>query len=173
MADRVANIEFDEWTGALPRNVEIHGHNFVLHQDANAGIGGTVWDCSLVLAGYLFSEDFPSGHFTNKIVLELGSGTGLCGLVASHLGAKVILTDVGHHIDLLKRNVSSNCTSDQSNRTSVCEYFWGEPTDFATHFDYIIASDVVYHADLFEPLLRTFEKFVSENVSIYLFIYLY
>ena len=60
-------------------------------------IAGWFWDSPLnlhvfqVLSKYLVNKgsDFISG----RIVLELGSGTGLVGLVAGKLGGKVQITD--------------------------------------------------------------------------------
>ena len=79
-----------------------------LHIDAAPGCGGIAWPAgdvrvcplssdysiqllSQVLAQYL-ARRYP--HVLNdKIVLELGSGTGLVGLVAARLGATVFITD--------------------------------------------------------------------------------
>ena len=48
--------------------------------------GGTVWDAALLLSAYLSRWR----RLQRCCVLELGSGTGLVGLVASRLGAEAI-----------------------------------------------------------------------------------
>ena len=67
------------------------------HEVAHTGL--TVWDSSVVLAKYLERECHSAGRrgglLRGKVVLELGSGAGLVGLAALHLGArKVYCTSV-------------------------------------------------------------------------------
>ena len=69
------------------------------HEVAHTGL--TVWDSSVVLAKYLERECHSAGRrgglLRGKVVLELGSGAGLVGLAALHLGArKVYCTSVSH-----------------------------------------------------------------------------
>jgi predicted nicotinamide N-methyase len=55
--------------------------------------GLTVWDASIVLAKFLEHEKDSRGGvgmLHDKVVLELGSGAGLVGLAALHLGAKKV-----------------------------------------------------------------------------------
>lgn len=62
-----------------------------LSVDASPGCGGIVWPAGQILSNYLVQRD-PS-FLQDKTVLELGSGTGLVGIVAAMLGAKVWVTD--------------------------------------------------------------------------------
>ncbi|KAF7353054.1 Protein-lysine N-methyltransferase EFM6 [Mycena venus] len=59
--------------------------------DASPGCGGVAWPAGEVLAQYLVKRG--SNSLQGKNVLELGSGTGLVGLVAAMLGGTVCLTD--------------------------------------------------------------------------------
>eukprot|EP00966_Prymnesium_polylepis_P111488 2578921-Prymnesium_polylepis.1 len=53
-------------------------------------VGGTVWPCAAALCRWLLEDDVVR----DARVLELGSGTGCCGLFAASLGAaRVVLTD--------------------------------------------------------------------------------
>jgi hypothetical protein len=66
--------------------------NVKLLVDAGPGCGGIAWPAGEVLSQYLVHRgpEFMQG----RRVLELGSGTGLVGLVAAQLGAsKVTITD--------------------------------------------------------------------------------
>jgi predicted nicotinamide N-methyase len=66
------------------------------------------------------------GHGTGirqKTVLEIGSGTGLVGLVAAGLGAEsVIVTDLGHLVPFLDRNIRLNGLAEV---VSAVELEWG------------------------------------------------
>jgi predicted nicotinamide N-methyase len=66
--------------------------NLKLLVDAGPGCGGIAWPAGQVLSNYLVHRH-PQA-LRDQRVLELGSGTGLVGLVAAQLGASnVIITD--------------------------------------------------------------------------------
>lgn len=67
--------------------------------------GGTVWNCAKALTKLIENMDL-----TGMKVLELGSGTGICGIAASMAGANVTITDKKSMKDLLETNVSLNET---------------------------------------------------------------
>lgn len=68
------------------------------------GLGGQLWDGSLVLSSFLQTIDAISSQETLKCV-EVGCGSGLCGLVCAALGAEVVLTD--RFIDLAEKNIQT------------------------------------------------------------------
>ncbi|KAM0975446.1 hypothetical protein ACFX13_018764 [Malus domestica] len=94
-------------------------------------------------------------------ILELGSGTGLVGIAAAAtLGATVTVTDLQHVIPNLLFNVEANVSVLEANGgiVHVAALGWGEAADvevIGREFDLILASDVVYHDHLYEPLLKT------------------
>ncbi|KAH9300105.1 hypothetical protein KI387_011688, partial [Taxus chinensis] len=95
-------------------------------------------------------------------VLELGAGTGMVGIAAALLGAHVAITDLPHVLPNLEFNASANEESLQATKQggsmSVKALRWGEEEDVVKvghNFDLILASDVVYHENLFDPLLLT------------------
>ncbi|POO02533.1 Lysine methyltransferase [Trema orientale] len=94
-------------------------------------------------------------------ILELGSGTGLVGIAAAvTLGAIVTVTDLPHVIPNLQFNVDANSAALTANggTVTVAPLRWGEAGDvelIGREFDVILASDVVYHDHLYEPLLQT------------------
>ncbi|XP_010550414.1 PREDICTED: protein N-lysine methyltransferase METTL21A-like [Tarenaya hassleriana] len=77
-------------------------------------------------------------------ILELGSGTGIVGIAAAAtLSADVTMTDLPHVIERW---------------VHVAPLRWGEAGDvelIGRRFDLILASDVVYHDHLYDPLLET------------------
>ncbi|KAG0012655.1 Methyltransferase-like protein 21D [Entomortierella chlamydospora] len=88
------------------------------------GVGSTIWDAAIVLAKYLERSDLlqltkskSSASSTPINILELGSGTGIVGLVAARIlstkgyhGSKVVLTDKDNVVPLLQRNVENNAS---------------------------------------------------------------
>ena len=76
-------------------------------------------------------------------VLELGCGTGACGLYAAPCGAtEVLLTDGSETLQpLIDTNVASNPAPGCAVRSQ--RYLWGEPLP-AGRFDLAIASDCSY-----------------------------
>ncbi|XVF62029.1 hypothetical protein PTKIN_Ptkin08bG0184200 [Pterospermum kingtungense] len=94
-------------------------------------------------------------------ILELGSGTGLVGIAAAvTLGANVTVTDLPHVIPNLQFNVDANSdvVAKKGGTIKVAPLRWGEDDDVEVvgrGFDLVLASDVVYHDHLFEPLIQT------------------
>lgn len=66
-----------------------------------------VWDAGVVLCKYLESPDCRC-ILAGKTWVDLGSGTGIIGLVAAQLGARVVLTDRCDTLSTLKMNVESH-----------------------------------------------------------------
>ncbi|KAM1701915.1 hypothetical protein TB2_026645 [Malus domestica] len=100
-------------------------------------------------------------------ILELGSGTGIVGIAAAAtLGATVTVTDLPHVIPNLLFNVEANASVLAANGgvVHVAALRWGEAADvekIGREFDLILASDVVYHDHLYEPLLNTLRLLMS------------
>ncbi|KAI0356719.1 hypothetical protein OH77DRAFT_227793 [Trametes cingulata] len=133
--------------------------------DASPGCGGIAWPAGEVLAGYIARK----GGLEGKNVLELGSGTGLVGLVAGKLGARVWITDQAPLLGIMKQNVSLN-NLDAS--VSVMELNWGEPipTDLPKP-DLILAADCVYFEPAFPLLVKTLADLVRDASTEVLFCY--
>ncbi len=71
-------------------------------------MGGTT-KCARVFAQYLFSLYVKDPKvFYQKKVLEVGSGTGLVGMVLARLGAYVVFTDQSCVMELLEANINEN-----------------------------------------------------------------
>lgn len=109
------------------------------------------------------------GSLRGRRVLELGSGTGLGGIVAASLGADVTLTDLPPVLGNLEANLDLNQGGVRAAGGSLAAAAlpWGDAAAIADvaaagrPFDLIIASDVVYYSYLFGPLLQTLRQLLQ------------
>ena len=113
------------------------------------GTGAVVWNAAHVLSVYL-TKRFRGGDldiFVGKRIVDLGTGTGLTGLVACALGAsEVTFTDIGPVLDLTRENIASNLPNLLCSRqpvTSVVEYWWGSDTLPKSSFDIVLVADCI------------------------------
>jgi predicted nicotinamide N-methyase len=93
-------------------------------EDRSQGTGLNTWDGSVVLAKYL--ERHPA-LLAGRRVLELGSGTGLAGIAAGVLGARVsVLTDLQYTLANLELNVRNNLAGTEFSETVLTRALdWG------------------------------------------------
>ncbi|CAN7110323.1 unnamed protein product [Brassica rapa subsp. narinosa] len=106
----------------------------------------------------------PAGSTTTTTpmnILELGSGTGVVGIAAAiTLSANVTVTDLPHVLDNLSFNAEANAQTVArfGGQVHAAPLRWGEADDveiLGRNVDLVVASDVVYHDHLYEPLLKT------------------
>eukprot|EP00698_Gefionella_okellyi_P018442 TRINITY_DN551_c0_g1_i2.p1 TRINITY_DN551_c0_g1~~TRINITY_DN551_c0_g1_i2.p1 ORF type:complete len:231 (-),score=52.13 TRINITY_DN551_c0_g1_i2:1014-1667(-) len=137
----------------LAREIEIFGQNLIIEQ-GKGEIGRHVWDGALVLSHFFENPDvFPLGCFKNKRVIELGSGTGLVGIVIALLGANVTLTDLTPMLPLIQENVTRNVPSAN---VRVVAHEWGsDVSDLGGPFDYVVLSDPLYIPKTYPLLIQS------------------
>lgn len=77
----------------------------IVCQARGVGVGGHLWRSPKVLCGHIRSRSLVD----DCDVIDLGAGTGLCGLTAARLGARsVLLTDLADLCPLLRFNAELN-----------------------------------------------------------------
>lgn len=123
-----------------------------LHQTKgkSSTTGWLLWPVAVDLCKFLISEPH---RVLDKVVLEVGSGTGLVGLVASHIGAKYsVLTDLQEAMPLCDENLKLNISQLAGVGTTITRpLYWGNAEDASAilsetgQIDVILGSDVVYH----------------------------
>lgn len=107
-------------------------------------LGLTTWGSSIVLAERLVKDH---ADCLVEPILELGAGTGLCGIVASKLGYNICVTDLPEIVDNLIVNVSTNSTNTDKGSVDVRVLDWLSPDSFdyrVQHFNSIVVSDPIY-----------------------------
>lgn len=137
----------------------LHTGAVLTHEDESRFLGGTagalpygvaLWPAAIALAHDVASreDDLPG-----KRVLELGAGTGLPGIVAASLGARVVQTD-RHEVPMsvCRSNAERNGVRGIEHRVAD----WTEWEDRGT-YDWILGSDILYAERLHPCLRRIFE----------------
>ncbi|KAG5651714.1 hypothetical protein H0H81_007719 [Sphagnurus paluster] len=133
--------------------------------DAGPGCGGIAWPAGEVLARYLVQRG--AAYVRGRTILELGSGTGLVGLVAAKLAhsdasagdGHVWITDQAPLLDIMRRNTRENALEEQ---VSVAEFNWGTPLPVDIPVpDLVLAADCVYFEPAFPLLVQTLAALVD------------
>lgn len=149
---------------ALHLNPEdIQQHAFLtIHQGKYQaeGFASTVWDSSIVLSKYF--ECHPE-ELRGMRFCDLSAGTGLVGIVAAKLGAKVVATDLDDNLPLLQQNISVNDVEIQA-----CCHWWGTPVDsLDPPFDIIAACDVMYITEAIQALEKSLFLLAGDASKVY------
>uniref|UniRef100_A0A4W3JIF5 Uncharacterized protein n=1 Tax=Callorhinchus milii TaxID=7868 RepID=A0A4W3JIF5_CALMI len=120
----------------------------------------------LVLCEYFEKEKMS---FTGKKVIELGSGTGIVGILAVLLGGNVTFTDQTFILKKMKYNISVNIPPWLTNHTKVCALSWDDDLScFPTDYDVILGSDIVYSSSSYPSLLQTLQHLSNHSTTIYI-----
>ena len=123
---------------------------YLLSPTEHLPYGVTLWAASIALAHDLAGREDLRG----KNVLELGSGTGLPGIVAATNGASLVQTDANKvALHLARRNLDRNglSTAEQS------QVDWTNWED-TRRYDLIIGSDILYSKEMQPHLRRIFDS---------------
>lgn len=119
--------------------------------------GTMLWPASLALA-----HDVATRAMRGLSVLELGAGTGLPGIAAAALGARVVQTDrqsVALHV--CKMNAALNGLTSVEHRSADWTA-WADPE----RYDWVLASDVLYAPPMHAHLRRIFEENVAAGGAV-------
>ena len=139
--------------------VDIHDRSA---EDASL-VGAEIWPSAAALCNWLReSRDQIQG----SSVLELGTGTGACGLYAAGLGASsVLLTDGGPPAmkELVCGNIERNRLEIATCAVQFEQLSWGDTSHQldGSRYDWVLASDVTYAHDAHEALAATLHALLS------------
>lgn len=95
----------------------------------------------------------------------------MVGLVCSHMGANVVLTDQEPVLPVLQQSVEDNTGFEsKQGQVSIQSLYWGveviPEVIQATEFDYIIGSDLIFANENIPLLLETFNRLCRERSQI-------
>ncbi|KAJ3233192.1 Platinum sensitivity protein [Chytriomyces hyalinus] len=156
--------------------------------------GTTVWEGGVALARHLAAESAKKKvDMKGKSCIDLGSGTGIVGIVCAKLGAEVLLTDIDHPaiLAILTKNAGQNILSSKSNSNSsdsainptlaeaagtatILPLEWDSPARIPSEiaskgpFDIIVGADVVYSMETVVKLVDTIEALSDRRTDIWI-----
>jgi predicted nicotinamide N-methyase len=131
----------------LSRDDEAH---FLMELKERLPYGVVLWPAAIALAHEVAAR---ADELRGKRVLELGAGTGLPGIVAASLGARVVQTDKQEMaMSVCQRNGERNGVASIEHRL-VDWADWDDPA----RYDWIIGSDILYGESMHPHLRRIFE----------------
>ncbi|XP_072351194.1 EEF1A lysine methyltransferase 3-like [Scyliorhinus torazame] len=162
IVDSYPSFELEE------KNYQFCGHRLriSMFKGAYLGVSAFVWEPGLLLCRYFENHNI---HFVGKKVLELGSGTGIVGILAVLLGGDVTLTDRSYVLKQIEYNVLANVPLTSRHRSKIRALAWGDDqSKFSTDFDFILGSDIVYNPSQFAGLLQTLLYLCNEKTTIYM-----
>jgi predicted nicotinamide N-methyase len=134
-------------TGAILSHAD--EERFLVGDQPRLPYGIVLWPAAIALAHEIATRALGGAR-----VLELGAGTGLPGIVAASLGARVVQTDrqaVALHV--CKTNAERNGITAIDLRAAD----WTTWEDDAT-YDWILGADILYAVSLHPHLRRIFER---------------
>lgn len=113
--------------------------------------GVALWPSAIALAHEIGTR---ADAFKGTSVLELGAGTGLPGIVAASLGARVVQTDRhGVPMHVCRRNAERNRVEGVEHRLADWTE-WDDPG----RYGWILGSDILYAEAMHPHLRRIFES---------------
>jgi predicted nicotinamide N-methyase len=152
---RAEGREWAVWhTGAVLTRAD--ENRVIGEKDLRLPYGVALWPSALALAHEVASR---GAEFAGRSVLELGAGTGLPGIVAATLGARVMQTDRDElSLHLAARNAARNGVETIDQRPAD----WTAWTLSERH-DWVIGSDILYGESNHPALRRIFEASLLEG----------
>nr|AON96638.1 protein-lysine N-methyltransferase EEF2KMT [Bicyclus anynana] len=151
----------------------------------NGTTGLRTWEAAFMLSDWaLCNQDV----FTNKSILELGSGVGFTGItIVKHCNVKsLVMTDFHDEVlETIHKNIHMNfsVSQDQQNNDlvvsknrkkdiGVMKLDWSDTENLRHNLipDVIIGADIVYDPSIFQPLINIFEVFHKRNNDVEIYI---
>ncbi|MDB4887779.1 MAG: Methyltransferase6 [Gemmatimonadetes bacterium] len=127
---------------------------FLFDEENRRPYGVVLWPAAIALAHDL---ELRGATLAGSRLLELGAGTGLPGLLAASMGARVMQTDRQEvALAICRRNAARNAVADVALRAVE----W-EGCDLGERFDWIIGSDIAYAPAAHGALRRLFARHLA------------
>lgn len=121
------------------------------------GYWDRIWPSSVALSEYLIHQFFPS-KLTGINVLEIGCGTGLPGVVAAHLGAFTMFSDM---VPVTLEAVKETCRLNHISNFATGTLDWSEKIESTERYDCVIGSEVFYDEAILPDIACVLEQVLA------------
>ncbi|MCZ6799008.1 MAG: methyltransferase domain-containing protein [Nitrospirae bacterium] len=121
------------------------------------GYWDRIWPSSVALSEYLIHQFFPS-KLTGIKVLELGCGTGVPGVVAAHLGAFIMFSDM---VPVTLEAVKDTCRLNHISNFATCTLDWSEKIQAKERYDLVIGCEVFYDEAILADISHLLEQVLT------------
>jgi predicted nicotinamide N-methyase len=145
------------------------------------GIAFQVWPSAITMCQFL--EIHCRNSLRTARAIELGAGTGIVGIFASHFVEHVHITDLACALPCIMRNIAANDCPNMSVSVGILDWFHpplppinggnnnndvinDEPPH--ERYDLILASDVIYWENLIDPFVKTLVALSHPDIVIYI-----
>lgn len=121
-----------------------------------------LWPAAIGLAMFILQNQ---AIFTGKRVMELGAGTGLSGIAAKMVGARVTHSDF---IEAAFSFIRINCWR---NRVPLGDFLladWRKFPDIPAEYDFIIGADILYEKNVHADLAKIFYQVLKPGGTVIL-----
>ena len=118
-----------------------------------------LWESAIGLARHV-SE--LGSSFAGQQILEIGCGFGLAGIVAGKEGAAVIFSDFEYDALLFAKH---NAQQNRIYSADFVQMDWNIPC-FQCQFDVILASDVIYEEQNWQPIIDLLKKYLKPDGTV-------
>ncbi len=119
-----------------------------------------LWEAAMLLAQALATLPDTKG----KTMLEIGAGLGAPGITAAACGFDVTLSD---YEDIIMDFQKVSAAASGLDTIKCIHLDWLDPPDLPA-FDYLVAAEVLFREEFFEPLLTVFDTYLKPGGSIFL-----
>lgn len=119
-----------------------------------------LWESAMILSQALVTLPDPKG----KTMLEIGAGLGAPGLTAASCGFDVTLSD---YEDIIMDFQKVSVAASGLDNVNCIHLDWLDPPDMEP-FDYVVAAEVLFREEFFDPLLTVFDKYLKPGGSIFM-----
>ena len=141
----------------------------ILINQSISDVGCTLWDAEIFLCYYII-QNLESVLVSNSCVLELGAGTALASILCCKCGAKgVTIQDIGDVIE----NAKECCQINSITNAHFVSSLWGSECAYTSllvnegsKYDLVIMSDVFYHHEDYDSLIKTIQNCAGNDVII-------
>lgn len=121
------------------------------------GYWDRIWPSSVALSEYLIQQFFPL-KLTGVNVLEIGCGTGVPGVVAAHLGAFTMFSDM---VPVTLEAVKETCRLNHISNFATRTLDWSEKITSKERYDLVIGCEIFYDEVILADISHVLEQVLA------------